>query len=36
MFPAKMQNFLVYIVEQGIIYLALLRGVCVMHLSSHT
>ena len=36
MFAAKLQNFLVYFVEQGIIYLALLRGLCIMHLSTHT
>ena len=36
MFAAKLQNFLVYFVEQDIIYLALLRGDSIMHLSTHT
>ena len=36
MFAAKLQNFLVYFVEQDIIYLALLCGVYIMHLSTYT
>ena len=36
MFAAKLQNFLVHFVEQDIIYLALLRRVSIMHLSTHT
>ena len=36
MFAAKLQNFLVYFVEEDIIYLMLLCGVYIMHLSTHT
>ena len=36
MFAAKLQNFLVYFVEQDIIYLTLLCRVYIMHLSTHT
>ena len=36
MFAAKLQNFLVYFVEEDIIYFALLSGVYIMHLSTHT
>ena len=36
MFAAKLQNLLVYFVEQDIIYLALLSAVYIMHLSTHT
>ena len=36
MFAAKLQNFLVHRVEQDIIFLALLCGVYIMHLSTHT
>ena len=36
MFTAKLQNFLVYFLEQDIIYLKLLCGVHIMDLSTHT
>ena len=36
MFAAKLQNFLVYFVEEDINYLMLLCGVYIMHLSTHT
>ena len=36
MFSATLQNFLVYFVEQDIIDLALLCGVYIVYLSTHT